>query len=158
MKENDDKTQSLKLATAEIVDLRRAMKMMQGESQILRRKLGEQEAAELGQLVSKEIIGMSNEELQGKIVKIAQAYRAERLRNEEFSKALKSANVDLTNAKTIAAEYENIQIAFKEQSNKLAVLVKENKKTSLYKDTVKKQEAVIGKLETLLEKLMKDKK
>ena len=158
MKENDDKSQSLKLATAEIVDLRRAMKMMQGESQILRRKLGEQEAAELGQLVSKEIIGMSNEELQGKIVKIAQAYRAERLRNEEFSKALKSANVDLTNAKTIAAEYENLQIAFKEQSNKLAVLVKENKKTSLYKDTVKKQEAVIGKLETLLEKLMKDKK
>ena len=114
MKENDDKTQSLKLATAEIVDLRRAMKMMQGESQILRRKLGEQEAAELGQLVSKEIIGMSNEELQGKIVKIAQAYRAERLRNEEFSKALKSANVDLTNAKTIAAEYENLQMAFKE--------------------------------------------
>ena len=36
--------------------------------------------------------------------------------------------------------------------------MKENKKTSLYKDTVKKQEAVIGKLETLLEKLMKDKK
>ena len=108
--------------------------------------------------MSKEIVGMSNEELQGKIVKIAQAYRGERLRNEEFSKALKSANVDLTNAKTIAAEYENLQIAFKEQSNKLAVLVKENKKTSLYKDTVKKQEAVIGKLETLLEKLMRDKK
>ena len=41
MKENDDKTQSLKLATAEIVDLRRAIKMMQGEAQILRRKLGE---------------------------------------------------------------------------------------------------------------------
>ena len=28
MNENDDKTQSLKLATAEIVDLRRAIKMM----------------------------------------------------------------------------------------------------------------------------------
>ena len=32
MRENDDKTQSLKLATAEIVDLRRALKMMQGEA------------------------------------------------------------------------------------------------------------------------------
>jgi hypothetical protein len=32
MRENDDKTQSLKLATAEIVDLRRAMKMLQGET------------------------------------------------------------------------------------------------------------------------------
>lgn len=41
MRENDDKSQSLKLATAEIVDLRRAMKMLQGESQILKKKLGE---------------------------------------------------------------------------------------------------------------------
>ena len=57
---------------------------------------------------------MSVEELQNKIVKIAKAYRAERLRNEEFTKALKSANVDLTQAKTIQAEYDNLQIAFKE--------------------------------------------
>ena len=158
MRENDDKTQSLKLSTAEIVDLRRALKMMQGESQILRRKLGDQEAAELGSLVLKEISGMSVDDLQTKIVKIAQAYRGERLRNEEFSKALKSANVDLAQAKTISAEHENLQMAFKEQSNKLSVLSKENKKTTLYKDTVKKQEAVIGKLEGLLEKLMRDKK
>lgn len=80
------------------------------------------------------------------------------MRNEEFSKALKSANVDLAQAKTITAEYENLQMAFKEQSNKLSVLSKENKKTTLYKDTVKKQEAVISKLEGLLEKLMRDKK
>ena len=158
MRENDDKTQSLKLATAEIVDLRRALKMMQGEAQILRRKLGDQEAAELGSLVLKEISGMSVEDLQSKIVKIAQAYRGERLRNEEFSKALKSANVDLAQAKTIQAEFENLQMAFKEQSLKLSALAKENKKTTLYKDTVKKQEAVIGKLENLLEKLMRDKK
>lgn len=51
-----------------------------------------------------------------------------------------------------------MQMAFKEQSGKLSVLVKENKKTTLYKDTVKKQETVIGKLENLLEKLMRDKK
>lgn len=49
-------------------------------------------------------------------------------------------------------------MAFKDQSGKLQVLSKENKKTTLYKDTVKKQEAVIGKLENLLEKLMRDKK
>ena len=41
MSENDDKTSSLKLATAEIVDLRRAIKMLQSEAQILRNKLGE---------------------------------------------------------------------------------------------------------------------
>ena len=80
------------------------------------------------------------------------------MRNEEFSRTLKSANVDLSQAKTIQAEYENLQIAFKEQSNKLAGISKENKKTELYKDTVKKQEAVISKLETLLEKLMRERK
>ena len=101
---------------------------------------------------------MSVDDLQTKIVKIAQAYRGERLRNEEFSKALKSANVDLAQAKTISAEHENLTMAFREQSNKLSLLSKENKKTTLYKDTVKKQEAVIGKLEGLLEKLMRDKK
>lgn len=63
MQENDDKSQSLKLATAEIVDLRRTMKMLQSEAAILRAKLGEQETIELTNLVSKEICAMSNEEL-----------------------------------------------------------------------------------------------
>lgn len=69
---------------------------------------------------------MNHEELKQKIVKIAQAYRTERVRNEEFQRTLKSANVDLSQAKTTQAEYDNLQIAFKEQSNKLAVLTKEN--------------------------------
>lgn len=38
------------------------------------------------------------------------------------------------------------------------MIQKENKKTALYKDTVKKQESVISKLETLLEKLMRERK
>jgi hypothetical protein len=71
MTENDDKTQSLKLATAEIVDLRRALKMLQSEAQILRSKSGESEAAELSGLVAKEISMMSNEDLKNKIVKLA---------------------------------------------------------------------------------------
>lgn len=38
------------------------------------------------------------------------------------------------------------------------MIAKDNQKTGLYKDTVKKQEAVITKLETLLEKLMRERK
>ena len=41
MRENDDNKQSLKLATAEIVDLRRTIKMLQSETAILRGRLGE---------------------------------------------------------------------------------------------------------------------
>ena len=69
--------------------------MQQSEAQILRLKLGEQESAELSTLVAREVSGMSPEELKNKVVKLSQAYRTERLRNEEFNKALKSANVDL---------------------------------------------------------------
>jgi hypothetical protein len=47
MREVDDKGQLLKLSTAEIMDLRRTIKLLQGENAILRRKLGEEESLEL---------------------------------------------------------------------------------------------------------------
>jgi hypothetical protein len=43
---------------------------------------------------------MNQDELKAKVVKLAQAYRTERVRNEEFARTLKSANVDLLQAKT----------------------------------------------------------
>ena len=95
MRENDEKNQSLKLATSEVVDLRRTLKMMQSENAILRKQMANEEASQLQNLVAKEIASMSNEELKLKVIKLAQAYRSERIRNEYFEKALKSANVDL---------------------------------------------------------------
>lgn len=43
IKEVDDKTQSLKLTGAEIVDLRRQIKMLQSENSLLRKRLAEEE-------------------------------------------------------------------------------------------------------------------
>ena len=156
MKEQDDKTQSLRLTSSEIVDLRRTIKMLQSENAILRRKMGEEETIELQNLVAKEISYMTNEELKSKIIKLAQAYRAERLRNEEFERALKSANVDLAHAKQMQTELENMQHAYNDSAKRLAELSKELQKTNLYKDTIRKQEKVIAKLEALLEKTLKD--
>lgn len=119
MREVDDKTMSLKLTTAEIVDLRRTIKMLQSENAILRRKMGEDESMELQHLISKEISHMTNEELKGKVLKLAQAYRSERLRNEDFERALKSANVDLVQAKQTSAELENMQSAYGEVMKKV---------------------------------------
>ena len=59
MKENDDKSASLKLTTAEIVDLRRTIKMLQSENAILRKKYGDEETIELQNLVAKEISHMT---------------------------------------------------------------------------------------------------
>lgn len=85
----------------------------------MRRKMGEEETLELQNLVAREISHMTNEELKAKIIKIAQAYRAERLRNEEFERALKSANVDLAHSKQLATELENLQHAYSDSSKKL---------------------------------------
>ena len=99
---------------------------------------------------------MTSEELKAKVMKLAQAYRAERLRNEEFERALKSANVDLVQAKQSQAELENMQQAYSEAMKRLGEFGKEVQKTNLFKDTIRKQERVITKLESLLEKTLKD--
>lgn len=125
MTELDDKNASLKLTTSEIVDARRTIKMLQSENAILRKRMGNEEQIELAGLVAKEISKMTNEELKGKIIKLAEAYRAERLRNEEFERALKSANVDLAHAKKMQTELENLQHAYNDSSKKLSELHKE---------------------------------
>jgi len=158
MREMDDKNQSLKLTSAEIIDLRRTVKMLQSENAILRKKLGSEEQLELQVLVSKEIQNMDTTELRNKVLKLAQAYRTERIRNEEFERALKSANQDLANAKQLQTELENISHAHTKKTKKLMELNKEIAKINLYKDTIRKQEKVISKLEALLEKTLKDTK
>ena len=156
MKENDDKTQSLKLATSEVVDLRRSIKMMQSENAILRTQQAQEEASQIGNLVAKEIAGMSNEDLKHKVIKLAQAYRSERIRNEYFEKALKSANVDLAQTKRVATELEQLKVHYDKLRSNYSQINKEMQKIGLYKDTVRKQERVIVKLETLLDKTLKE--
>lgn len=49
-----------------------------------------------------------------------------------------------------------MQQAYSDSMRRLSEYGKEAQKTNLYKDTIKKQERVITKLETLLEKTLKD--
>ena len=49
-----------------------------------------------------------------------------------------------------------MQHAYNDSAKRLAELSKELQKTNLYKDTIRKQEKVIAKLEALLEKTLKD--
>jgi len=106
MKEVDDKTESLKLTGAEIVELRKQIKLLQNENQILRKRLGQEEQMQIESLVTQEIHKMSLPELKSKIIKLAQAYRGERLRNEEFEKALRQAQNEIANARKLANDLE----------------------------------------------------
>ena len=53
-------------------------------------------------------------------------------------------------------ELENMQHAYNDSARRLQELSKELQKTNLYKDTIRKQEKIIAKLEALLEKTLKD--
>ena len=59
MRENDEKTHSLNLATHEVIELRRTIKTIQQENQILRNNLSMEESSQLENLISKEINTMS---------------------------------------------------------------------------------------------------
>jgi hypothetical protein len=54
------------------------------------------------------------------------------------------------------SDFENLQHAHSDKARKLVELKKEIAKINLYKDTIRKQEKVIAKLEALLEKTLKD--
>lgn len=115
-----------------------------------------EEASQLQNLVAKEIASMSNEDLKHKVIKLAQAYRSERIRNEYFEKALKSANVDLAQTKRVATELENLRGHYDKLRSNFSQINKEMQKIGLYKDTIRKQESVIVKLEALLDKTLRE--
>ena len=107
-------------------------------------------------LVTQEIHKMSLPELKSKIIKLSQAYRGERLRNEEFEKALRQAQNEIANARKLANDLEQLQKVHEEDSEKYLNLQRETQKIGLYRETIKKQEEVITKMEGLLKKTMNE--
>jgi hypothetical protein len=156
MKEVDDKSEALKLTGSEIIELRKQIKLLQSENTILRKRLGQEEQMQIESVVTQEIHKMSLPELKSKIIKLAQAYRSERMRNEEFDKALRQAQSEITNARKIGQELEEMQKLHEEDTQKFLDMQKETQKVSLYRETIKKQELVIQKYETLLKKTIND--
>ena len=99
---------------------------------------------------------MSNEDLKQKVIKLAQAYRSERIRNEYFEKALKSANMDLAETKRVATELEQVRAQYDKLRKSFSQMNKEMQQIGMYKETIKKQETTIVKLQALLEKTLKE--
>jgi hypothetical protein len=71
-----------------------------------------EESSQLENLISKEINSMSMQDLKNKVIKLAQAYRSERIRNDYFEKSLKSTNIELAKNKKISNDYEDLKLNF----------------------------------------------
>jgi len=155
-KEFDEKSENLRILGSEIVDLRRELKLELSENGLLKKRLAHEEKLEIHKLVSKEMAAMNPEELRVRLVKISQSYKEERNRNEEFEKAIKAAHRDMVEVRKTQKRFEELEKVHADRSKKLLEMQQELRKISLYRETIKKQEKVIVRLESLLENTMKD--
>lgn len=156
MTEIDDKKESLKKTGEEIIELRKKIRLLQNENAVLKRRLGQEELLQVESLVSSEIHKMSLPELKSKIIKLAQNYRAERLRNEEYEKMLKNAQSEISNARKLGQELEELQRIHEADAEKYLNLQRETQKLGLYRETIQKQEEVIQKTEKILKKKLSE--
>mmetsp|Transcript_19560 Transcript_19560/g.35845 ORF Transcript_19560/g.35845 Transcript_19560/m.35845 type:complete len:376 (-) Transcript_19560:716-1843(-) len=156
LRETDEKSDALKLTASEIVDLRRQVKLLQSENANLRRQLNEEEAADVEKIVSREVERMSNEDLKGKVIKLAQMYRNERRRGEEYERLLKSAQEEMVSAYKLKAERDKLILDVDRVKKANTQQEREIRKVGSYRETIRKQEVVISKLEGLLKAAMRD--
>ena len=52
------------------------------------------------------------QDLKNKVIKLAQAYRSVRIRNDYFEKTLKNTNIELATNKKISNDYDDLKINF----------------------------------------------
>ncbi len=94
-KDINDKSDDLKMKGKEILELRASIKQLKKENYKIHQRLNAEEAVERDVEITKDIIGMQPSEVKNKLLKLAQAYKTERLRNHEFEEAIKLAYKDL---------------------------------------------------------------
>ena len=89
-------------------------------------------------------------------MKISQLYKIERVKNRELDRTVKAMEPQISNTmqlnSVIVAQKNQIQT----MNEKVGRMVKENERINVYKETIKKQEKVIGKLETVMKEGMEE--
>ena len=155
LRELDNKSESLRQAAAEISDLRGRVKLLQNENGILKRQAMREED-ELVSLVQREVESMTPRELRDKIAQMAQLYKMERSRNRELDRTIQVMEPQVSNTmqlnSVIAAQKNTIQ-SLNERAERLT---KDYERVGVYKDTIRKQEKVISKLEKVMREGMEE--
>ena len=99
---------------------------------------------------------MSQRELKDKIIKISQLYKSERLKAKELDKALKIMQPQVSNSMQLNSVISSQKNTIQALENKIEKGKKDHDRIAIYKDTIKKQEKVIEKLERIMKEGMND--
>lgn len=152
MLEYEDKLKIFKSTSNQINELRKQIQLFEAEEEKLRRRLTMEKRIETITPLRKELEDLSEQELRVKLIRVAQAYKEEREKNKEFEKAMQNAQMELVKVRKLQKEYDALSVEHLKKNKELSEMQDEIAKYQMYKETVAKQEKVIAKLETNLEK------
>lgn len=131
------------------------MKLLQNENSILRQQALREED-ELISLVQREVENMGVRELKEKIVKMSQLYKLERVRSRELDKTIKLMEPQISNTMQLNSVIVAQKNAIQNLTERTERMAKEQERINVYKDTIKKQEKVIAKLEKVMREGMEE--
>lgn len=151
--------QNLKLfenTKTEIVEMSQKRDLLLSENQKLKREIYVDENLDINTLVTQEIDGLNKKDLKIKLVKMAQLFKDEKNRNKEFQNAIENINSDLGNVKELKLDYDQLIVLNMKRNQELSSLQSEIAKTTIFQETIRKQELLISKLQKSLEECIQN--
>ena len=109
-------------------------------------------------MITPDIKDMHYADVKNKLLKLAQAYNTEKMRNTDYETVLRKAHVHLSEIKKMENKLKLLERSHGEVAERLLLRQEQLKKASMYNDTIKKQEVVIAKLQKIMEKIVLDNK
>ena len=87
---------------------------------------------------------------------MAQLFKDEKNRNKEFQNAIENINSGLGNIKELKLDYDQLIVLKITRNHELSRLQSEIPKTTIFQETIRKQELLISKLQKSLEECIQN--
>lgn len=110
----------------------------------------------IGSLNTELLDSLSTQELAVKLQTTVQRYREEKQKVQDLKLRMESGMREIVKSRGLEKKLTDLEKTHLEQSALLQKYQKDNKKISVYRETAKSQEQVIGKLEKVLETSLED--
>ena len=161
MKEYNESSENLRDTVkctqgVKIVELREQIQYLTQENTALAQRLKEEQKLEKDVKCSKEVLGMYSEEVKNSLLKVTQALRNERARNEEFEKVIANARKEVIETVGMKAELDRMREKHLKSLRKLQGVQSQVERGEEYRTTVAKQKAILGKLEDYMTNAFKN--
>jgi hypothetical protein len=109
MKDNQDRSTQLRETGKEVLELRKQLKMLKIENYNAAKKVETLKEIDENDMITPDIKDMHHADLKNKLLKLAQAYNTEKMRNKDFEYVLRKANVHLSERKKMQAKLELLE-------------------------------------------------